>query len=394
MVFRCNGCKLVSYADTLTRQDQRFVFSMENHLNNKQKTDCNQFLSTISPADYSKLVSIVGEKCLICCLLNGNKTQILWDTGAQVSLITESHLQRFSPKATVEDIATLLDNNLRLTAANGTDIPFCGWVKLPFQLENSNTTLLVPFLVTKERLDTPIIGYNVIAELSKQKGFSALNSQLFPGVANVDINQVTGILQKSSEEDLCTIKTSKKDHILQPGQSISLSLQTRIGPIQKVTPVLFEPDETGQIPAGLNVTDTLLSLKPGRSPTVSITVFNTHSNSITLPGRTVLGKLNLVKSVTPVDIENKSGFAIHNGQNKDHVACNGVTSQRNDRTPGIPAHLEGIKLDGLSDEQNEKALDLLKECQDVFAKDSDDVGSMLSLSMHINLKDNVPVQKN
>ncbi len=337
-VFRCNGCKLVSYADTLTTQDQRFVFSMENHLNNKQKTDCNQFLSTISPKDYSKLVSIVGEKCLISCLLNGNKTQILWDTGAQVSLITENHLQRFSPKATVEDIATLLDNNLRLTAANGTDIPFCGWVKLPFQLENSNTTLLVPFLVTKERLDTPIIGYNVIAELSKQNGFSALNSQLFPGMANVDINQVTGILQKSSEEDLCTIKTSKKDHILQPGKSKSLSLQTRIGPIQKVTPVLFQPDETKQIPAGLSVTDTLLSLKPGRSPTVSITVFNTHSNSITLPGRTVLGKLNLVKSVTPVDIENKSGFAIHNGQNKDHVACNGVTSQRSGRTPGIPAY--------------------------------------------------------
>ena len=51
-------------------------------------------------------------------------------------------------------------------------------------------------------------------------------------------------------------------------------------------------------------------------------------------------------------------------------------------------------MDGLTEEQKAKVLDLLTNHQDVFAKDGDDVGSIPSLKMQINLKDNVPVQKN
>ena len=51
-------------------------------------------------------------------------------------------------------------------------------------------------------------------------------------------------------------------------------------------------------------------------------------------------------------------------------------------------------MDGLSKEQKEQVIQLLVPQQDAFAENSEDVGSIPSLKMHINLKENIPVQKN
>jgi len=53
-----------------------------------------------------------------------------------------------------------------LKAANGTDLPYEGWVELTFLLKIMLTTLLL-FLVAKDSLDMPIVGFNVIEEITK-----------------------------------------------------------------------------------------------------------------------------------------------------------------------------------------------------------------------------------
>ena len=58
-------------------------------------------------------------------MLNGMDVNLLWDTGAQLSLTSEEQEQNI-PDAKIEDLSILLQVDLNLTAANGTEIPFKG----------------------------------------------------------------------------------------------------------------------------------------------------------------------------------------------------------------------------------------------------------------------------
>ena len=74
----------------------------------------------------------------------------------------------------IKQLSELLDTNLNLTAVNGTKVPYIGWVEVRVKLtppgsDNDQEEQLVPFLVTSEKLDCPILGYNVIQELVSQE---------------------------------------------------------------------------------------------------------------------------------------------------------------------------------------------------------------------------------
>lgn len=71
---------------------------------------------------------LVGKKCLVWFRLNNIKTQALWDTGAQVSIMSEAWKSDNLPDAKICPISDLLsdDELLDLRAANGLEIPFEG----------------------------------------------------------------------------------------------------------------------------------------------------------------------------------------------------------------------------------------------------------------------------
>ena len=69
---------------------------------------------------------------------------------------------------------------LNLTTANGTTIPYKGWVDLTFRLSSPESELSVPFLVTEEILETPLVGYNVIEEILQKKMVVNLYSVKWP----------------------------------------------------------------------------------------------------------------------------------------------------------------------------------------------------------------------
>ena len=112
----------------------------------------------------------MGRKCNVKCVLNGVETDALWDTGAQVSIISRGWLKRCLPGCDIRDVTELLGmDGLDLKAANGTDLPYEEWVELPFNLieDNVDHTVKAPFLVAKDSLDMPIFGFNVIEEITK-----------------------------------------------------------------------------------------------------------------------------------------------------------------------------------------------------------------------------------
>ena len=263
------------------------------------------------------MVRLVGRKCIVKCLLNGLETDALWDTGAQVSIISHSWLKQCLPGCGIRDIAELLGmDGLELKAANGTDLPYEGWVELTFNLieDDSDHTVTVPFLIAKDFLDMPIVGFNAIEEISKQfdRGPSAgvdgsLVDVLTSSLTGAERREVEALVQFITSElvkELATVKSRKQDILIPRGQSVIVSCRAAVGPVSKI-PVLFELDPNHSWPSGLEIPETQVTVAGGSTCRVNIRVDNPTKHDITLKGRTILGHLQQVKSVTPLEVKLK-----------------------------------------------------------------------------------------
>ena len=67
--------------------------------------------------------------------------------------------------------------------------------------------------------------------------------------------------------------------------------------------MIFEPGPQECWPDGIEVSETALSLRMGGSCHVSIPILNATDHDIYLPPRTSLGSLQLVSSITPLDVK-------------------------------------------------------------------------------------------
>ena len=232
---------------------------------------------------------------------------MLWDTGAQVSIIVKL-LQQHLGKVAIRQLSELLDANLNLTAVNGTKVPYIGWAEVRVKLtapssDSNQEELLVHFLVASEKLDCPILGYNVIEELlSQDQNPKPTIYKSFPGKDKTKLDALVSFIQGSSSDVICKVRTGRKDVIIPRDSTIAVSCRANTGPAHKQTPVLFEPNKLAQLPEGLEVNETLLKTKPGKSSRVQVVVYNGTDHDITLKSRTSLGFLQAVKSVTAADV--------------------------------------------------------------------------------------------
>ena len=133
------------------------------------------YQSHISDKNHNKIIKLIGKICTITCFLQNTKQKALFDTGAQVSVISTSHLRNSFPHERVRNISELLgsDANLDLKTANGSSLPYIGYVVLLFTFEEGEPGIKVPILVTNSILDLPIIGYNVLEETRRNNYKSA-----------------------------------------------------------------------------------------------------------------------------------------------------------------------------------------------------------------------------
>ena len=103
---------------------------------------------------------------------------------------------------------------------------------------------------------------------------------------------------------MCAVKTSKKD-IIVPQRSIKpIKTRANTGFIATHnTPAIFEPEITGGFPDGLQLAETLVMLKRGVTQILQICIENTTDHDIRLRNNTLIGHLQLVQSVTPMEVE-------------------------------------------------------------------------------------------
>ena len=81
-----------------------------------------------------------------------------------------------------------------------------------------------------------------------------------------------------------------------------MSCRANTGPVLTTMPVPFERDKMAQWPTGLQVYETLKTVKKGSVSRIDIEVHNTSQHDIVLPICTPLGILQLVSSVTPMEV--------------------------------------------------------------------------------------------
>ena len=67
---------------------------------------------------------------------------------------------------------------------------------------------------------------------------------------------------------------------------MKVSCGVNTGPLEQKVPVLFEPSELEQWPAGLEVPEMLLSLKQGNNSIIHVKVFSPTDHDIVLRNRT------------------------------------------------------------------------------------------------------------
>ena len=164
--------------------------------------------------------------------------------------------------------------------------------------------------------------------------------------------------------------------------------------------MLFEPDNEINLPPGLEVHESLLTLKRENCEQMGIYVRNTSAHDIVFKGRTVVGSLQLVRSVTPIELKVKDRQEMEEkGRPEASSTTENVEAKENQRQVEAKETLDKNLIpkatlgSDLSEEHIRSAQQMLYEERDAFCTSNQDIGCAKGLQHKIILSDPTPVQK-
>lgn len=346
---------------------------------------------------------------MIHCQLNGVKLQMLLDSGAQVSIVEKSWVQTALPDVKIQPLASLLPNHpLKVTAANGTDVPFEGWIEVLLEITSSqhgSVSLYVPMLVSQQSVSSPLLGFNVIQEIIMGNGDQSDHISL------VDLLSETLKVQKCNVESLISVvhtkstgnipehplvKVGKKGLTVHSNQICLIKCHIRAFP--RGGEMLFEPTVKGDLPEGLELFPALINVPPGASKTVKIPIQNSTKHNIFLHPKTVLGLSEEITEYKPVNICPNTERVKQTDQSfccTAQVSCDSQSEVKETLT-AASSHARwhpNVNVDHLSESEQEMVRQMLYEQSDVFAREEGDIGCIPGLQLKISTTDNTPVQK-
>ena len=154
--------------------------------------------------------------------------------------------------------------------------------------------------------------------------------------------------------------------------------------------MIFEPSLPSILPSGLSVTESVLTVKKGNAHTLKLKVVNETNHDIMLPGRTPMGKLEMIRSVTPASIHHKNDSETVEKHKETVKSCAKETVLQKDAS----SILSKIDYSGLTHDQTEIVKNMLCEEIQSFSAGDDDIGFAPGLQLDIMLTDPQPLQKN
>ena len=146
--------------------------------------------------------------------------------------------------------------------------------------------------------------------------------------------------------------------------------------------VFFEPNENFTTDDGLEIEERLVKEHKGSCTRITIPITNRTQHDISLAGRCILGKLQIISSVVPGEIAqlDSPSLQTQNGNNS--------TGEGNHDSKDF---IGEIDMSGLTPSQQEQAKTMLREESNAFAQNETDVGCITYLKMRQKLSDEMPV---
>uniref|UniRef100_A0A1A8SA02 Gypsy retrotransposon integrase-like protein 1 n=1 Tax=Nothobranchius rachovii TaxID=451742 RepID=A0A1A8SA02_9TELE len=363
----------------------------------------------LPPQRKSRLVSLVGNRCTVNCFLDNHPAKVLWDSGAQSSIVNENWRQNHLPHTIVRPVAELLDNEtLTVFAANDTPIPYIGWIEVGFRLSSDlspTSELQVPILVSSDSAvaSDPIIGYNVIEAIVNQEEVKTKGGrkQLAHNVSKAfeitvrTAHNVVKLVQNSSEDpETGAVRTGVRRVPLSANQVTTVYVRAHVSSHARGQDMLFLPDGADPPPEGVIFSDGLVKIPDRKVSYVPIPVTNTTDHTIYLESRKVIGYLEPVKTAYAAGIQTKvNELAQENKSGTELRYPNPSNTQTRENQQRPKSWDPPVDLQHLDENQRAAARKMLREECEAFAYDSDDVGRIPSLRMHISLHDTNPVKK-
>ena len=344
-----------------------------------------------------RVAKLIGKKCLLKCNLSGYAVTVLLDSGAQVSIIDKQWKQEYLPQQEVRPLSELIGSRpLDLTAANGGQIPYDGWVELTFNLpgnEDPKLAIRVPFLVSRTSLVRPILGFNVIEELILGKEGDievvAVIGKLLREAMQIENDQaetIVNLIQTSDPDQRhAVVRVGRQDIVVHPGHVARIKCKVPADFTSSVA--LFEVNHPDQRLEELDIGDGLVEVHHVRQPYVVIPVGNHTQHSVTLNNFTTLGSIQPIDKV--VETDQMDSVEISN------VDLPAPVDEDNSDQKEQPSKLWSppVDISHLSDEHQAIVKQMLYEESNAFAQDENDMGCIPSLQMGITLKDDIPVQR-
>lgn len=312
----------------------------------------------------------------------------------------EKWKKRHLPHEKLKSVSELLDapDDLKITAANGQNMPYKGFIEVTFGLAAEGADpkeLVVPMLVMKGRsLSQPILGYNVIEQIvktnTKEQLDAARKEQLHGALEaafpSLEKENVIAFIDLVTTEQSCdyVVKTTKEKVTVPKHTSVQIDCKVQTQSPKKDTTLLFEPDINPQWPDGLEFCETLVKLRSGVSPYIVLDVQNPTDHDIELSGKTVVGTLHQIQAVYPAAVLEKPDNCSPVSVSQVNAESDQVTD-----TPWNPP----IDLSHLNEPERVVVQDMLRDECSSFSKSDDDIGCIEKLKLSISLKDMDPVAR-
>ena len=158
---------------------------------------------------------------------------------------------------------------------------------------------------------------------------------------------------------------------------------------------------------GLQINENVHSLRKGSTSPIDIQVCNTTGHDITSPKRTLLGHVQLVKSVTPMEVKFKESNVGRDSQigasvvtlesiptsskQQDSQLLEQEHTESESKSHKSKGHIREVDLGDLTPDQKGIVTKMLYEESESFSNDDFDSGCAKDLQMEIRLSDHTPV---
>ena len=237
------------------------------------------------------------------------------------------------------------------------------------------TEINVPFLVTSQKINNTILGFNAVKHLLQNKtDIETMVSILQTAFGNVDKSKMKSFVELIQQsESNCSrapeAKVKGKNITIPAGKIMHVNCKSNVGLVKKERAMVFQ-SKCVELPEGIQCTVSVIMLKPGIKSYFKVPVINDSNHNIRIMKNTVIGNLEYVTSIVLLEVRANTvdPIKIENATiNKAEVVTSNepTADSKEDSTCWKDDHyqklLEKIDLSGITHEQREQVSKMLKE---------------------------------